>query len=402
VAVWQTHSSVIFVLVMFCFSIYVSHIMNALSERTNLDFSTAGQMQPAQPLQRLKGRGTASNDAGRFEAFQRTSFDDGWAREDDDLPTLKTHVTPEIARTIIARNTSPDISFDRSVNPYRGCEHGCTYCYARPTHAYMGLSAGLDFESRLFAKTNAAELLRKELGVKGYQPATLALGANTDPYQPVERQYRITRAVLEVLNETNHPVGIVTKSALVTRDIDILQEMAGKGLVKVALSITTLDHKLARKLEPRAATPGRRLQALELLSKAGIPTVVMTAPVIPAINDMEIEKLLGAAQVAGAREAGYVLLRLPHEIKDLFRDWLEREFPDRAKHVMNLVRDTRGGRDNDPNFGSRMSGRGPYAWQIGRRFELACKRLGLNVTRHKLRADLFQRPVQPGEQLSLL
>jgi DNA repair photolyase len=393
---------VIFVLVLFYFWNYPFSMMNSLSERTNLDFSTAEPVRPPQPLQRLKGRGTASNNVGRFEAFQRTHFDDGWSREDDDLPTLKTHVTPEIARTIIARNTSPDISFDRSINPYRGCEHGCTYCYARPTHAYMGLSAGLDFESRLFAKTNAAELLRKELGAKGYEPATLALGANTDPYQPVERQYRITRAVLEVLNDTDHPVGIVTKSALVTRDIDILQEMARKGLVKVALSITTLDHKLARKLEPRAATPGRRLQALELLSKAGIPTVVMTAPVIPAINDMEIEKLLGAAQVAGAREAGYVLLRLPHEIKDLFRDWLEREFPDRAKHVMNLVRDTRGGRENDPNFGSRMSGRGPYAWQIGRRFELACKRLGLNATRHKCRADLFQRPVQPGEQLSLL
>ena len=376
--------------------------MNMMQNRSNLDFSTAEPAVPPQPLQRLKGRGTASNAAGRFEGLQRSAFDDGWSREDDDLPTLKTHVTAEIARTIIARNTSPDISFDRSINPYRGCEHGCTYCYARPTHAYMGLSAGLDFESRLFAKTNAAELLRKELGAKGYEAATIALGANTDPYQPIERQYRLTRSILEVLNETSHPVGIVTKSALVTRDIDILQEMAGKGLVKVALSLTTLDHKLSGKLEPRAATPGRRLQALELLSKAGIPTVVMTAPVIPAINDMELEKLLGAAHVAGAREAGYVLLRLPHELKGLFKDWLEREFPDRAKHVMNLVRDTRGGKENDPGFGSRMSGRGPYAWQIGRRFELACKRLGLNKTRRKLRADLFTRPVQPGEQLALL
>jgi DNA repair photolyase len=377
-------------------------MMNAMPDRANLDFSTAEQVRPAAPLVRVRGRGAGTNAVGRFEALKRIGFDDGWARGDDELPPLKTHVTAEIARTIIARNTSPDISFDRSINPYRGCEHGCSYCYARPTHAYMGLSAGLDFETRLFAKTNAAELLRKELGAKGYEAATIALGANTDPYQPVERQYRITRAVLEVLNETNHPVGIVTKSALVTRDIDILKPMAEKGLVKVALSLTTLDHKLSRKLEPRAATPGRRLQALEMLSAAGIPTVVMTAPVIPAINDMDIEKLLGAAQAAGAREAGYVLLRLPHELKDLFREWLEREFPDRAKHVMNLVRDTRGGRDNDPEFGARMSGRGPYAWQIGRRFELACKRLGLNRQKQKLRADLFTRPVQPGEQLSLL
>lgn len=377
-------------------------MMNAMPDRANLDFSTAEPVRPAAPLVRVRGRGAGTNVVGRFEALKRIGFDDGWARSDDELPPLKTHVTAEIARTIIARNTSPDISFDRSINPYRGCEHGCSYCYARPTHAYMGLSAGLDFETRLFAKTNAAELLRKELGAKGYEAATIALGANTDPYQPVERQYRITRAVLEVLNETNHPVGIVTKSALVTRDIDILKPMAEKGLVKVALSLTTLDHKLSRKLEPRAATPGRRLQALEMLSAAGIPTVVMTAPVIPAINDMDIEKLLGAAQAAGAREAGYVLLRLPHELKDLFREWLEREFPDRAKHVMNLVRDTRGGRDNDPEFGARMSGRGPYAWQIGRRFELACKRLGLNRQKQKLRADLFTRPVQPGEQLSLL
>ncbi len=375
--------------------------MNAHTNTSNLDFSTAEAVRGPQPLHRLKGRGTASNASGRFEALARTGFDDGWAR-DDELPALKTVVSEETARTIITRNTSPDISFDRSINPYRGCEHGCSYCYARPTHAYMGLSAGLDFESKLFAKTNAVELLRKELGAKGYEPATLALGSNTDPYQPVERQYRLTRAILEVLNEANHPVGIVTKSALVTRDIDILQQMAAKGLVKVALSITTLDHTLARKLEPRAATPGRRLQAIELLSAAGIPTVVMTAPVIPAINDMEIEKLLGAAQAAGAREAGYVLLRLPHELKELFRDWLEREFPDRAAHVMNLVRDTRGGKENDPEFGTRMAGRGPYAWQIGRRFELACRRLGLNKTKLKLRADLFSRPVQPGEQLTLL
>ena len=369
---------------------------------SRLDLSSAPVTAPAMPQVKARGRGVGSNSSGRFEAFKRSDFDDGWHREDEDLPVLKTHVTEEAARSIIARNISPDISFDRSINPYRGCEHGCSYCYARPSHAFMGLSAGLDFESRLFAKTNAVELLQKELGAKDYEPATIALGANTDPYQPVERQYRLTREILKVLNECNHPVGIVTKSALVTRDIDILKPMAEKGLVKVAVSITTLDHKLSRRMEPRAAAPGRRLQALELLSAAGIPTVAMTAPIIPAINDMEIEKLLGAAQAAGAREAGYVLLRLPHELKDLFREWLQREFPDRAKHVMNLVRDIRGGRDNDPEFGARMTGRGPYAWQIGRRFELACKRLGLNKVKLKLRADLFERPIQPGEQLSLL
>lgn len=376
--------------------------MTATVYPSRLDLSSSPQPAPAMPQVIARGRGVGSNETGRFEALKRSAFDDGWANDNEEIPTLKTHVTAESARTIIARNTSPDISFDRSINPYRGCEHGCSYCYARPSHAYLGMSAGLDFESKLFAKTNAVELLRKELGAKGYSPATIALGANTDPYQPIERQYRLTREILKVLNETSHPVGIVTKSALVTRDIDILKPMAERGLVKVALSITTLDHKLARQMEPRASTPGKRLQALELLSRAGIPTVVMTAPIIPAINDMEFEKILGAAQVAGAREAGYVLLRLPHELRGLFRQWLEQEFPDRANHVMNLVRDIRGGRENDPEFGSRMTGRGPYAWQIGRRFELACKRLGLNSSRLKLRSDLFNRPVQSGEQLSLL
>ena len=377
-------------------------MMNMPLHPSRLDLSSQPAANPAMPQIKARGRGVGSNASGRFEAFRRSGFDDGWQREDEDLPVLKTHVTEEAARSIIARNSSPDISFDRSINPYRGCEHGCSYCYARPSHAYLGLSAGLDFESRLFAKTNAVELLQKELGAKGYEPATIALGANTDPYQPVERQYRLIREILKVLNECNHPVGIVTKSALVTRDIDLLKPMAEKGLVKVALSITTLDHKLSRQMEPRASAPGKRLQALEILSASGIPTVAMTAPIIPAINDMEIEKLLGAAQSAGAREAGYVLLRLPHELKDLFREWLEREFPDRARHVMNLVRDIRGGRDNDPKFGARMTGRGPYAWQIGRRFELACRRLGLNREKQKLRSDLFERPIQPGEQLSLL
>ncbi len=387
---------------MFFLLIYDCRMMNMNLNPSRLDLASQPAAGPAMPQIKARGRGAGSNSSGRFEAFSRSGFDDGWHREDEDLPALKTHVTEEAARSIIARNSSPDISFDRSINPYRGCEHGCSYCYARPSHAYLGLSAGLDFESRLFAKTNAVELLQKELGAKGYEPATIALGANTDPYQPVERQYRLTREVLKILNECNYPVGIVTKSALVTRDIDLLKPMAEKGLVKVALSITTLDNRLSRQMEPRASAPGKRLQAMEILSASGIPTVAMTAPIIPAINDMEIEKLLGAAQSAGAREAGYVLLRLPHELKDLFREWLEREFPDRAKHVMNLVRDIRGGRDNDPEFGSRMTGRGPYAWQIGRRFELTCRKLGLNREKQKLRSDLFVRPVQPGEQLSLL
>lgn len=387
---------------MFHFLLYGLDIMDMNPNPSRLDLSSSPAPAAVMPQIKARGRGVGSNSSGRFETFKRSGFDDGWHHEDEDLPVLKTHVTEESARSIIARNTSPDISFDRSINPYRGCEHGCSYCYARPSHAYMGLSAGLDFESRLFAKTNAVELLQRELGAKGYQAATIALGANTDPYQPVERQYRLTRKILKVLNECNHPVGIVTKSALVTRDIDLLKPMAEKGLVKVALSITTLDHKLSRKMEPRACAPGKRLQALEILSASGIPTVAMTAPIIPAINDMEIENLLGAAHSAGAREAGYVLLRLPHELKELFREWLQREFPDRARHVMNLVRDIRGGRDNDPEFGVRMTGRGPYAWQIGRRFELACKRLGLNKAKQKLRADLFERPIQPGEQLSLL
>jgi DNA repair photolyase len=311
-------------------------------------------------------------------------------------------VFEERPRAIITRNESPDISFDRSINPYRGCEHGCAYCYARPAHAYMGLSPGLDFESKLFAKPNAAELLRAELSHKSYEPRTIALGANTDAYQPIERERRITRAVLEVLAAFNHPVGIVTKSALVTRDIDILEPMAKKGLVKVALSVTTLDPKLARAMEPRASTPVKRLQAIEQLSAAGIPTVVMVAPIIPAVNDSEIEAILKTAHTAGAREAGYVMLRLPHEVKQVFGDWLHATMPDRAAKVMSLVRSVSGGKDYDPAFGRRQTGTGPYAWTIGRRFELACQRLGMNLSRVKLSTAHFQRPPQPGEQLTLL
>lgn len=351
--------------------------------------------------ERARGRGASVNMAGRFERYRRALFDDGWNGLEE-LPPFTTEVFEENPKVIITRNESPDISFDRSINPYRGCEHGCAYCYARPAHAYMGLSPGLDFESKLFAKANAAELLRQELSAPGYVPRTLALGANTDCYQPLERSRRITRQVLEVLAEFNHPVGIVTKSALVARDIDILKPMAEKGLVKVALSVTTLDPKLARAMEPRASAPHKRLKAIEMLAAAGIPTVVMVAPIVPAVNDSEIEAILKSAAAAGAREAGYVMLRLPHEVKEVFASWLEKTMPDRAAKVMALVKSVRGGKVNDPHFGSRMTGAGPYAWMIGRRFELACQRLGLNTRRVKLATGLFKPPPQPGEQLTLL
>ena len=348
-----------------------------------------------------RGRGAGVNMAGRFEAFSRSLFDDGWQGLED-LPAFRTTVFEEKPKTIISRNDSPDVGFDQSINPYRGCEHGCSYCYARPAHAYMGLSPGLDFESKLFAKPEAAKLLRAELSAKDYVPKTIALGANTDAYQPIERERRITRGILEVLSEFNHPVGIVTKSALVTRDIDILAPMAKKGLVKVALSVTSLDPKLCRAMEPRAATPAKRLDALAQLSAAGIPTVVLVAPIVPAVNDSEIEAILSAATTAGAQEAGYVMLRLPHEVKDVFRDCLQTTMPERAAKVMSLVKASSGGKDYDARFGARQTGTGPYAWTIGRRFELSCQRLGLNRRKLKLDVSQFTRPPQPGEQLSLL
>jgi DNA repair photolyase len=348
-----------------------------------------------------RGRGARSNPAGRFETLSEELVDDGWESLAE-IPRLKTEIFTETPKTIIARNQSPDISFDRSINPYRGCEHGCVYCYARPAHSYMGLSPGLDFESKLFIKPNAAALLRGELTATNYEPRTIALGSNTDPYQPIERTYRITRSIIEVLSEFKHPFGIVTKSASVCRDIDLLKPMAELGLVKVALSITTLDPKLARAMEPRASTPAKRLAAIEALSAAGIPTVVMIGPIIPGLNDHEIEAILKAAYAAGAREAGYTMLRLPFEVKDIFKDWLFKEFPDRAAKVMSLVKSVRGGKENDPEFGTRMTGSGPYAWTIGRRFQLAAQRLGLNAKRVKLRTDMFERPVQVGEQLSLI
>jgi len=349
---------------------------------------------------RRRGRGAGVNPSGRFEPVSRHVFDDGWETLEE-LPPFKTEVQVEKPRTIITRNDSPDISFDRSINPYRGCEHGCVYCFARPTHAYMGLSPGLDFEAKLFAKPDAPKLLERELAREGYVPRTIAIGTNTDPYQPIEKGWRIMREILEVLEAHNHPVGIVTKSALVTRDMDILSRMAEKGLAKVALSVTTLDRRLARTMEPRAATPPRRLQALRTLSDAGVPVSVMIGPVIPGLNDAEIERILESAYAAGAREAGYIILRLPLEVSPIFKDWLLQHYPDRYRHVTSLIRSMRGGKDYDAEWGKRMKGTGPYAWQIGRRFELAARRLGLNVTRRRLRTDLFKAPNAEGEQLAL-
>ncbi len=347
-----------------------------------------------------RGRGARSNHAGRFEAESREDFDDGWEGLGD-LDVFKTEVQEETARTIITRNDSPDISFDRSINAYRGCEHGCVYCYARPTHCYLGHSAGLDFETKLYAKTNAAKLLEQELAHPHYEPKVIALGTNTDPYQPIEREYGITRSILEVLERTSHPVGIVTKSALVVRDIDILERMAARGLAKVALSVTTVDRRLARAMEPRAATPQKRLEAIGKLSDAGIPVGVMVAPIIPGLNDHEIESILEAAYAAGARKAGYVLLRLPLELKEIFREWLATEFPDRAQRVLSLLQSMHGGKDYVADFGLRQRGRGPYADQIAKRFRLALKRLGLNIDRQDLRCDLFQAPVLAGQQMQL-
>ena len=351
---------------------------------------------------RLRGRAAATNESGRFEPLSRQPFDDGW-NSLEELPPFKTEVQIEKARSIITRNDSPDISFDRSINPYRGCEHGCSYCFARPTHAFVGMSPGLDFESKLFAKPDAARLLEKELAKPGYEVRSIALGTNTDPYQPIEKQRRITREILEVLEAHAHPVAIVTKGSLVTRDIDILARMAEKNLAKVAVSLTTLDRTLSRAMEPRAASPARRLAAMRELSDAGVPVSVMTAPIIPGLNDGEIERLLESAHTAGAGEAGYVLLRLPLEVAPLFRDWLLRHYPDRYRHVMSLIRSMRGGKDYDADWNQRMKGVGPYAWQIGRRFEIAARRLGLNTERRQLRTDLFKgASVKPhSEQLSL-
>src|SRR6202795_688986 len=310
--------------------------------------------------QQFKGRGAASNPAVRFEAMTREQTHDGWY-EDEIVEHLSETVLPDRARSVITTNDSPDIGFDRSINPYRGCAHRCVYCFARPTHAYLGLSPGLDFECKRLTKPDAPALLEKELAAPGYEPRMIAIGTNTDPYQPIEREHKIMRGILEVLDSAGHPVGIVTKSALVTRDIDILSRMAKRNLVKVALSVTTLDAKLARTMEPRASTPPKRLEAIRQLAEAGIPATVMVAPVIPALNDSEIERILDAAAHAGVKEASYVLLRLPLEVRDLFREWLMANYPDRYRHVFTLIRDMRGGRDYDSQWGTRMKGTGPMA-----------------------------------------
>ena len=349
-----------------------------------------------------KGRGALSNPSGRFEPLAREACDDGWGGLDDELPPLRTTVQTDSARTIITRNQSPDVPFDRSINPYRGCEHGCAYCFARPSYAYLGLSPGQDFETRLFAKPQAPALLQKELSQPGYQCRVIALGTNTDPYQPVERKQRIVRAILEILAEYNHPVGIVTKSALITRDVDILAPMAAKRLAKAYLSVTSLDRELSRRLEPRAPLPARRLETIRDLTAAGIPVGVLVAPIIPGLNDGEIEHILGTVAKFGATSAGYVLLRLPHEVKALFKQWLAAHAPTKAKRVMSLVRQTRGGKEYDSRFGSRMKGEGAYAQMIRRRFDVACRRLGLNERSWDLDTKLFCVPARIGEQLRLL
>ena len=350
---------------------------------------------------RRHGRGAQTNRSGRYEPVAYEPADDGWESLGD-LEALQTEVQEVPARRIITKNQSPDIGFDRSINPYRGCEHGCVYCFARPTHAFLGLSPGLDFETKLFAKTNAAEALTRELADSRYAVRTIAIGTNTDPYQPIERRYRIMRRILEVLSAANHPVGIVTKSALILRDLDILKPMAERGLVKVALSVTTLDCSLARAMEPRASTPDKRLETVQRLNDAGVPTSVMVAPILPGLTDMEMERIMERAAAAGAKQAGYVLLRLPLEIGDLFTEWLKANCPDRANRVLSLMRSTRGGKLYDAKWNERMVGDGPFAWMIGRRFEIAAQRLGLNKRSTDLRTDLFKRPVLQGQQLALL
>jgi DNA repair photolyase len=354
------------------------------------------------PSPPAKGRGATFNPENRFRRDSREVVDDGWPAEDDDgLPPLKTTVAIQASRTIIARNDSPDIPFTQSINPYQGCEHGCIYCYARPSHAYLDLSPGIDFETKLFAKPNAAELLRAELARPGYVCDPIALGSNTDPYQPIEREWKVTRSILEVLAQCEHPFSIVTKSSRVERDIDLIAPMAAKNMARVFVSITTLDHDLARKLEPRATAPRRRLQTVKTLADAGVPVGVLVAPVIPQLNDHDLEAILEAAAANGARSAGWIMLRLPREVAPLFRDWLDSHYPLRAAHVMNVIRQLRGGRDYDPSFGSRMRGTGEFASLIERRFALAVKRLGLNRERVPMDTSRFRAPKQDSRQAEL-
>ena len=349
----------------------------------------------------LKGRGSLSNPAGRFDRTGIEAVDDGWAQEEAP-ESVATSVQADRAKGVITTNDSPDIGFEQSINPYRGCEHGCIYCYARPSHAYMGLSAGLDFETKLFYKHDAAKVLEQELSHPRYVCKPIMLGSNTDPYQPIERRLQVTRSILTVLAKCRHPVSIVTKGVLVSRDVDLLAQLASQNLTSVVISLTTLDAEVKRTLEPRAASPQARLKVIRQLVEAGVPTGVLVAPVVPAITDHEMESLLEAAKEAGASSASYVLLRLPYEVKDLFREWLAEHYPQRASHVMSLVRDARGGRDNDPNFGTRMRGTGAYAELLRSRFKVATRRLGLDSPRNvALSRTLFQPPGPAGSQLQL-
>ncbi len=348
----------------------------------------------------IRGRGVATNATGRFERLQTVACDDGWDIEED-LPHLRTELRDESARSLITYNRSPDLSFDRSVNPYRGCEHGCVYCFARPTHAYLGLSPGLDFETRLIARPNAAEILRREMSSKSYRVAPIAIGTNTDPYQPVEKTRLITRSCLSVLKDFQHPVAVVTKGALIERDLDILAPMAERGLACVGVSLTTLDAQLSRRLEPRAPSPQRRLRMIRQLAGAGVPVRVMTSPVVPGLTDHELENLLEAGKEAGAESASWIMLRLPREVSELWREWLLEHEPARANKIMSLLRDMHGGREYDPRWGHRMRGEGEYAQIIAKRFRLATKRLQLSTRTTPLRCDLFERPPQAEDQLNL-
>ncbi|MXX89178.1 MAG: PA0069 family radical SAM protein [Boseongicola sp. SB0677_bin_26] len=349
---------------------------------------------------RAVGRAAGTNPGNRFESHVREPFHDGWPGEDD-LPPLRTEVSIERPRRVITRNNSPDIGFSRSINPYRGCEHGCIYCFARPTHAFLGMSPGLDFESRLVARPEAPEILERELRARSYRPAVIAMGTNTDPYQPIEREHRIVRRILETLRECRHPVAIVTKGTLIERDADILGEMGRLGLARVGISVTTLDAKLGRKMEPRAPAPKRRLETIRRLAEAGCPVRVMVAPVVPALTDHELEDILARAAAAGATAASWIMLRLPLEVSPLFREWLAEHYPDRAKRVMGRVRELHGGRDYDPAWGRRLTGQGVFAEMVARRFSIAARRLGLAAKLPPLRTDLFRRPVRAGDQLAL-
>ncbi|WP_448326382.1 PA0069 family radical SAM protein [Sulfitobacter sp. M13] len=358
-------------------------------------------MDQAYRKYRLPGRGTASNQSGRFEPLTVEAVADGWDGDGDPLPVLRTQVSFEVPRSVISYNQSPDLPFDRSINPYRGCEHGCVYCFARPSHAYLGLSPGLDFETRLIARPGAPEVLRRELAAKKYQVAPIAIGTNTDPYQPIEQDHRIMRSLLEVLSEANHPVAIVTKGSLIERDIDILSDMAARGLCRVGVSVTTLDARLSRLMEPRVPAPKRRLQMIERLAAAGIPVRVMASPMVPALTDPELEAILQAGRDAGAVAASWIMLRLPREVSPLMQDWLATHYPDRAGRIMARLREMHGGKEYDANWHRRMRGEGPYAEMIAQRFVLAVKRLGLNTLLPPMRCDLFRPPKRASAQLNL-